>query len=63
MFVENRIFDFWALLVITGLMGICMYLARKGMKVEVRPIPGFDAIDEAVGRAAEMGKPCTSSRI
>jgi hypothetical protein len=57
MFVENRIFDFWALLVITGLMGICMYLAKKGMKVEVRPIPGFDAIDEAVGRAAEMGKP------
>jgi hypothetical protein len=57
MFVENRIFDFWSLLVITGLIGVCMYLAKKGMKVEVRPIPGFDAIDEAVGRAAEMGKP------
>ena len=34
-----------------------MSLARKGMEINVRPIPGFEAIDEAVGRAAEMGKP------
>ncbi|HHY11897.1 MAG TPA: hypothetical protein GX529_04625 [Firmicutes bacterium] len=57
MFMEGRIFDFSALAVITGLMGIFMHLARKGMKVSIRPIPGFEAIDEAVGRAAEMGKP------
>jgi len=57
MFVENRIFDFWTLLFMTGLMCVYMYLAKKGMKVTVRPIPGFDAIEEAVGRAAEMGKP------
>ncbi|HAF66888.1 MAG TPA: hypothetical protein DCG91_03740, partial [Clostridiales bacterium UBA9857] len=57
MFVEGRIFDFFALLISTGLMGIFMSLARKGMEINVRPIPGFEAIDEAVGRAAEMGKP------
>jgi len=57
MFVEGRVFDLFALLVSTGLMGIFMYLARRGMEINVRPIPGFDAIDEAVGRAAEMGKP------
>ena len=57
MFVEGRIFDLFALLVSTGLMGIFMYLARQGMEIGVRSIPGFEAIDEAVGRAAEMGKP------
>lgn len=57
LFVDGRIFDFWTLIFMTGLMMIFMYLARKGMKVTIRPIPGFDAIEEAVGRAAEMGKP------
>jgi hypothetical protein len=55
--VANRKFDVFTLAILCGIMGICMYLARKGMKVSVRPIPGFDAIDEAVGRAAEIGKP------
>lgn len=54
---DGRVFDFFALLVVTGLMGIFMYLARTGMKIRIRPIGGFAAIDEAVGRAAEMGKP------
>lgn len=57
LFVANRVFDFFTLLVFTGVIGICMRLASKGMKVSVRPIAGFAAIDEAVGRAAEMGKP------
>jgi len=56
-FVANRVFDFFTLITLCGIMGITMYLARRGMRVAVRPIPGFDAIDEAVGRAAEMGKP------
>lgn len=57
MFVTNRVFDFWTLLFMCGAMGIYVYLARKGVKIAIRPIPGFSAIDEAVGRAAEMGKP------
>lgn len=57
MFVVNRIFDFWILAFMCGAMGLFMYLAKRGTKVTIRPIPGFEAIDEAVGRAAEMGKP------
>ena len=32
--------------------------ARRGRRFYVRPIPGLDAIAEAVGRATEMGRPC-----
>lgn len=31
--------------------------ARKGGKVELRRLPGIDAIEEAIGRATEMGRP------
>jgi hypothetical protein len=31
--------------------------ARRGIKMYLRPIAGIDAIDEASGRATEMGKP------
>jgi Domain of unknown function (DUF6754) len=31
--------------------------ARKGKKLYVRPIAGISAVDEAIGRATEMGKP------
>jgi len=31
--------------------------ARKGKELFVRKIPGIDAVEEAVGRATEMGKP------
>jgi hypothetical protein len=31
--------------------------AKKGAKLYLRPIAGIEAIDEAIGRATEMGKP------
>ncbi len=31
--------------------------ARKGRSFYVRPIPGLSAVDEAIGRATEMGRP------
>ena len=33
-------------------------LARKGTALKVRKIAGLEAVDEAVGRATEMGRPC-----
>lgn len=36
---------------------ICTELARRGKPFYVRPIAGLRAIDEAVGRATEMGRP------
>jgi hypothetical protein len=31
--------------------------ARRGNKMYIRPIPGLSAVDEAIGRATEMGRP------
>lgn len=36
---------------------VCMELARRGKPFYIRPIAGLKAIDEAIGRATEMGKP------
>lgn len=47
-------------LVLFGLMFALVVLyvdaAKKGKKLYIRKIPGLNAIDEAVGRATEMGK-------
>ncbi|MBN2619684.1 fibronectin type III domain-containing protein, partial [candidate division WOR-3 bacterium] len=34
-----------------------IYQTRIGKKMYIRPIAGLEALDEAVGRATEMGKP------
>lgn len=56
-FASGRVFDFVILIGFVGLIGLGMYWAHKGLRISIRPIAGFEAIDEAVGRAAEMGKP------
>ncbi len=41
-------------------LGFIIYFvraARSGVKIFLRRIPGLDALEEAVGRATEMGKP------
>lgn len=43
--------------VVCGVVLICTELARRGKPFYVRPIAGLKAIEEAVGRATEMGKP------
>ncbi|MEO0080940.1 MAG: fibronectin type III domain-containing protein [candidate division WOR-3 bacterium] len=43
--------------VISGLFVFYIYRARRGAKMFVRKISGLDAIDEALGRATEMGRP------
>jgi hypothetical protein len=42
--------------VIAMILG-CVVAARSGVKMRIRRIAGLDAIDEAVGRATEMGRP------
>lgn len=39
-----------------GLVVLYVDAAKKGKKLYIRKIPGLNAIDEAVGRATEMGK-------
>jgi hypothetical protein len=42
---------------VCGTIIICTELARRGKPFYVRPIAGLRAMEEAVGRATEMGKP------
>jgi hypothetical protein len=44
-------------IVFFGLVLFFLWSARGGRKLFVRRIPGIDAIEEAVGRATEMGRP------
>lgn len=42
---------------VCGLILLCTVLARTGKPFYVRPIAGLQAIEEAVGRSTEMGRP------
>jgi hypothetical protein len=44
-------------LLICGAILSRIWAARKGKKLFIRRIPGLDALDEAIGRATEMGRP------
>jgi hypothetical protein len=45
-------------IIVTALLvGWFIYLGRKGKSLYLRPIAGLLAMDEAIGRATEMGKP------
>uniref|UniRef100_A0A7C6AG47 DUF6754 domain-containing protein n=1 Tax=candidate division WOR-3 bacterium TaxID=2052148 RepID=A0A7C6AG47_UNCW3 len=46
-----------ALIIYGALLIWFIYHARKGKQLFIRKISGLDALDEAVGRATEMGKP------
>lgn len=52
-----RLFLLGFFFVIVGMV----ILAQRGRKFFIRRIPGLTAIDEAVGRAAEMGRPILTS--
>lgn len=54
---EGRIFSFWLLVVIIGSLLYSMWRAKKGKPITIRKIAGLDAIEEAVGRSTEMGRP------
>ncbi len=40
-----------------GLILFYFHAAQRGLEMYLRPIAGIEAIDEAIGRATEMGKP------
>jgi hypothetical protein len=46
------------LAVICGSIVLCIELARRGWPIKIRRIAGLDAVEEAVGRATEMGRSC-----
>lgn len=56
-FVNGRIFGMLCLLAIMGAVTYYMRRAKGGNVSKVRRMAGIDAINEAVGRAVEMGRP------
>lgn len=42
--------------IFSGILIFCIYHAKSGKQSFIRRIPGLEAIDEAIGRATEMGK-------
>ncbi len=53
----NRVGLLVFLLLLCGAVVYCIGLARRGVKLHIRRIAGLDAVEEAVGRATEMGRP------
>jgi len=56
-FNGNLAWAFVFLILICGVVMAYIYTARRGKKVFVRKIAGLEAIEEAIGRATEMGRP------
>ncbi|QUL98287.1 MAG: hypothetical protein IMF26_09705 [Candidatus Fermentithermobacillus carboniphilus] len=54
---KGRVFSFWLLVVIIGCLLYSMWRAKKGRPISIRKIAGLDAIEEAIGRSTEMGRP------
>jgi len=56
-FYTQRVNVLWGALVsFLFILGFVWY-AQRGKKLYIRPIAGLQAIDDAIGRATEMGKP------
>jgi hypothetical protein len=56
-FDRNKINIIIALFILGGIILYFIFQARKGKELYIRKISGLQAVDEAVGRATEMGKP------
>ncbi|MEO0094410.1 MAG: DUF6754 domain-containing protein [candidate division WOR-3 bacterium] len=54
---RNKINIIIALIILGGIILYFISQARKGKELYIRKISGLQAVDEAVGRATEMGKP------
>lgn len=59
--IANRIFGLICLLAIMAAVAYFIKRAQGGNVPKVRRIPGIDAMDEAIGRAVEMGRPVVCS--
>ncbi len=57
MIVAGKQFSFISLVLLFSIFGYCINAARKGKSFQIRRLPALDAVEEAVGRATEMGRP------
>ena len=57
-FDGSRFWFLMTLVMFSGTVIVFIVMARRGVPMTVRKIAGLEAIDEAVGRATEMGRSC-----
>ncbi len=57
LFKPERIIMFFAILGVAGTLLYFIRKAERGEEIFLRTIPGLKAVEEAVGRSTEMGKP------
>ena len=57
MIAAGRAFQFAFLLISFGILLVLVRMGMKGKRFTLRKLPVFDAMDQAVGRATEMGRP------
>jgi len=55
-FFNTKINLFIIAMLLVDAIVVYVYLANKGTEMKIRKIAGIDAVEEAVGRATEMGK-------
>ncbi len=56
-FHKKRIMGLLLLLIYGALLMVYLKKAKRGEELTIRPIAGLQAIDDAVGRSTEMGRP------
>jgi len=56
-FNTDEVITFIAVLLFAALVYFMIKAARKGKRLYIRPIAGIQEIDNAIGRATEMGRP------
>lgn len=56
-FKSERIVMFFAIMITCGTLIFFINKAKRGESIFLREIPGVKAVEEAVGRSTEMGKP------
>lgn len=53
----NKLFTLFAVIIFAVMVVVFVNLAKKGKNLYMRPIAGLEEIDNAIGRATEMGRP------
>jgi len=56
-FISDRVVMFFSIFILGGILIYNIRYAERGGEVYLRPIPGLKAVEEAVGRSTEMGRP------
>ena len=57
LFINGSFTKFVSVIFVSWILHFYTNLASRGENIYLRPIPGLKAIEEAVGRSTEMGKP------